>query len=248
MDIKAMVQEIYANSPAPHPAAGIWGIGNEYDLATQFTVADVVTAVKYLIQAEDALNIPPTQRLPITSPVSFAKPDNNPPAITAIQRLKTEFHNQGMDDVWDQRFIASMNPFNDGSFLKDYIDNQFPPYFPSLPFFFAEMGVQIQAGTPVTNEQQQADYVLSQIQNSKPRSNFLGVCVFQFLNQSAVKQGPEATFGMTKYSGTIIATGTILPADYMPGGGQSYNVDALIQKPLYASVQQGFKSWNGTSK
>ena len=51
-----------------------------------------------------------------------------------------------------------------------------------------------------------------------------------------MKSGSEATFGMTEYSGTTLTTGTI-PSGYVPGGGETYPVDELTQKPLYQSVK-----------
>lgn len=58
-----------------------------------------------------------------------------------------------------------------------------------------------------------------------------------------MKTGTEATFGMTKYAGNSITTGTI-PPDYSPGGGATYPVDALANKPLFNAVQSVFKPAN----
>jgi hypothetical protein len=105
-----------------------------------------------------------------------------------------------------------------------------------LPFFFAEMGIPIPGGG-IVDEQGQAEFVLAQLKATQPRRNFLGRCVFQFLNQSAMKTGTEATFGMTKYAPPPPPPRTArIPAGYTPGGGETYPVDALTQKPLYRSV------------
>ncbi|MDE2428851.1 MAG: hypothetical protein KGM99_08995 [Burkholderiales bacterium] len=240
--ISAMVAEIYNNTTTPHPAAGIWGIGNEYDLnGGLFSVSDVTTAISMLLTAEKALNIPAANLLPITSPVSFADPGGlNTPGIVAIQQLQTAFNSADLQSTWNKRFIATMNPFNDGSYLSNYIDVTFPAAFPDLPFFFTEMGVPI-PGPNVNNETQQAAFVLSQLQSCQPRNNFMGTCVFQFLNQTAVKTGTEATFGITKFATPDNFTTGTIPVGYVPGGGLTYNVDVLTQKPSYQSVQSVYK-------
>jgi len=245
-DILAMVTEVYDNKPTSLPTgAGMWGIGNEYDLAgALFDVNDVVTAIEYLVDAENSLGIPAANTLPVTSPVSFAKPNTLPPGVVAIQNLQTAIEastalgSKGCK-FWSSRFAASTNPFNDGAYLKNYIDTDFPQYFPDLPFFFAEMGFPIIAGTNVSTPAEQAAFVKAQLAASMHRKNFLGCCVFQFLDQSAMKTGSEATFGMTKYSGTISTTGTI-PSGYTPGGGDTYPVDVLSKKPLYTSVEDSY--------
>jgi hypothetical protein len=241
--IKAMVTEVYDAGTTPHKAAGIWGIGNEFDLAGGFTVTDVVKMIQILINIESSLGIPASNLLPITSPVSFADPTNKDiPGIIAIENLHAALKANGLESVWNTRFIASTNPQNNGNYIRNYIDNTFPSYFSNIPFFFAEMGVPIKQDQnwPVKTEEDQAAWVLSQIENSHPRNNFLGACVFQFLNQTTLKEGSERTFGMTKHSGSF-TTGTI-PNNYVPGGGQTYNVDKLTQKPMYQSVKKGFSA------
>ncbi|PIF29812.1 hypothetical protein CLU81_0196 [Flavobacterium sp. 9] len=241
--ITAMVIEIYNAGTTPHKAAGIWGIGNEFDQPGEFTVTDVAKMIQILINIETKLGIPTSNLLPITSPVSFADPTHtNIPGIIAIQKLQAALKNIGLENVWNNRFIASINPQNSGDYIRNYIDVTFPKYFPNIPFFFTEMGAPIKQDWdwPVKTEEQQADYVLSQIQNSHPRGNFLGACVFQFLNQTTLKTGSESTFGMTKHSGSF--TTGIIPQSYKPGGGQTYNVDTLTHKPMYQSVKTGFSA------
>ncbi len=255
--IQAMVAEIYQTSGiyqgaepqldgAPHPAAAIWGIGNEFDLAAEFDVNDVVTAIGYLLEAEAiyANPSPLIRRLPITAPVSFAATPNHGPGIKAILNLQAAIAASpiaAVREIWDTRFVASTNPQNDGTFIAGYISTTFPEAFPDLRFFFTEVGTPIEPNTPVTDDKQQAAYVLSQLQNCTPAGNFLGACVFQFLDQSAVKAAPEDTFGMMKYA-TLPPTkfGLIQPADYVPGGGETYPIDKLAAKPMHASVKEAF--------
>ncbi|MDP5199815.1 hypothetical protein [Flavobacterium sp. DG2-3] len=241
--ITAMVTEIYNAGTTPHKAAGMWGIGNEFDLAGGFTVIEVAKMIQILINIEKSLGIPASALLPITSPVSFADPTNkNIPGIKAIRKLQAAFIALDLEDVWDTRFIASTNPQNDGAYIKNYIDVTFPSYFPNLPFFFAEMGVPIKSDSAVKTEDDQAAWVLSQIENSHPRNNFLGVCIFQFLDQTALKKGSEATFGMMKQGEGYTKAGTIT-FGYTPGGGEPYFIDTLAKKPLYESVKKGFSNF-----
>ncbi len=239
--IAAMLAEFYATRG---PTDSLWSIGNEYDLATEFSVDDVVQAMVYLVDAEQTSQIPPDQLLPVTSPVSFATGDMpDAPGIAAIKKLQQAIEaNPSLGKAfWKSRFIASTNPFNDGAYLVKYIDSIFPAYYPDLPFFFAEMGVPIKPDSPVTNETEQAVYLLDQLMATKPRANFLGRCVFQFLDQTAVKTGSEATFGINEYAGTFKEHG-VIPTDYTPGGGQEYPVDDLTRKPAYQSVVTAYKA------
>lgn len=256
-EVTAMVAEIYNSGTTLNPGAGIWGVGNEYDLAGGlFTVTDVVDMIAILLAAEADLKIPAGALLPITVPVSFADPTGaNTPAIVALQNLQAALQlNPATTNVWATRFIACMNPFNDGAYLANYIANTFPAAFPNTPFFFTEMGTAIQPGTPVTTEAEQAAWVQTQLQSSAAQGNFMGACVFQNLDQSAVKSGSEATFGMTKYATPPSCTTGTIPTNYVPGGGETYNVDVLTQKPLYQSVQAVFtgtifanRAWHNTN-
>ena len=240
--ILAMVTEVYDGKTSPLPGAGMWGIGNEFDLAAgKFDAADVATAIQYLLEAETTLNITAANTLPITSPVSFAVQNDLPPGIQAIQDLQAAIKANGSipDAFWDGRFVASTNPNNDGDFIKNYIDVSFPKYYPNLPFFFSEMGINTGPG-PAPTDADQAAFVGKQLAASQARGNFLGCCVFQFLDQTAMKTGSQATFGMTKYSGTQSTTGTIEPSDYDPRGNGSYPVDVLTHKPLYDTVKSAY--------
>mgnify|MGYP000567523021 CR=1 FL=1 len=239
--IAAMVDEAYNGGTTPYGGAAMWGVGNEYDLApsSQFGVSDVVKAMEYLVEAEASQGIGTSDLLPVTSPVSFAVlPGATGPGIEGVQALKTaiEASTKLGSAFWKSRFVASTNPNNDGAFISNYISNTFPTAFPDTYFFFSEMGIDIKSGTTVTTDKEQAAFVLSQLNNSAPSGKFLGRCVFQFLDQTAMKTGSQATFGMNKFS-TTHTSGTIKPSTYVPGGGENYNVDVLTQKAMYASVK-----------
>ncbi|MFZ5961438.1 hypothetical protein ACOXXX_00665 [Thalassococcus sp. BH17M4-6] len=235
----AMVTEVYDGGTTPMAAAGLWGIANEFDLAGNFSATTVAQAMALLVEIEADLGIPAENVLPICAPVSFAATGGLPPAISAMQDLKAAIDDNGelSSDFWSTRIVGALNSFNDGDFLASYIADTFPTYFPDTPFFFSEMGINLGA---VPDEDAQATWVAAQLAKTVPSGQFLGRCVFQFLDQTAMKTGTEATFGMTKFDNTTPPpTGTI-PADYVPGGGETYPVDALAQKPLFATVKEAY--------
>lgn len=239
--IAAMVTEVYDGGTTRYGGAAMWGVGNEYDLQNVYTAADIATAMEYILDAESAQSIPSSELLPITSPVSFGTfGEPNKPGIVKVKELQTAINASSLGTTfWSTRFVASVNPFNDGTFLANYIATTFPAAFPDTLYFFSEMGTPIQANTPSTDEAQQASYVLDQLKNTAPSGNFIGRCVFQFLDQVSMKKGTEATFGVNKFTGTS-TTAPIQPSTYVPGGGQDYTIDALTQKSSYASVKTVF--------
>lgn len=243
--ITAIVAEVYQGGTTPHPAAGLWSIGNEYDL-NGFTGTDIATAAQYVIEAEQSLGVTnETDKLAITAPVSFATFGSpSAPGTVKVQEIITAFQaNATMSGIWHDRFVACVNPFNDGTYLTNYLASTWPGIFPNLPLFFGEMGIDVTnaGGT----EDKQATYVAAQLHaviqaiEGNPSSNMVGCCVFQDQNASALKTGTEATFGITKYNG-MSGNGTIQPTSYVPGGGQTYPVDILAPKPSYTSVQKAY--------
>ncbi len=142
--------------------------------------------------------------------------------------------------VWEERFIASPQPQNDGAFLESYIKSTFPENFGNVPFFFSELSANILSGGGT--EEQQAVFLAGQLAAAgEPKGNFMGSCVFQWLNQTARKTGAaEPFFGIHKYAGTSKdSTITDIPAGYEPGG--TYRIDDLVEKPSYNSVRD---AWN----
>ncbi|PCI63347.1 MAG: hypothetical protein COB37_05140 [Kordiimonadales bacterium] len=240
--ILAIVTEVYNRQTSTPAGAGMWAIGNEFDQGSPvFDVGDVVMAIEYLDEAETVLGILAENRLPVTAPISFDRYAPRAPGVVALQNLKRAINanaalKPAAANFWDSRFVASVNPFDDGRHLKAYINKAFPKYFPDLPFFFHETGAPIQAGSAVATPIDQASFVKGQLEATTHRANFLGRCIFQFLNQTAMKSWSETTFGMTQYSGTPITMGKI-SSNYEPGGGELYPVDALTEKPLFNMVR-----------
>lgn len=240
--MKAMVREVYAGGKKPVAGAGMWGFGNEFDLATTFGVEEVVKAMAFLVEIEKTMQIPHSNLLPVTSPVSFAATKRKPPGIAQVAELQRAIlkHPALGQEFWEHRIVASLNSFNGGGFLSNYIRITFPKYFPELPFFFSELGISISSGGPARNEREQADFVLGQLRASRPCGNFLGACVFQFLNQTALKTGTEATFGANKYLADALHGSGKIPVSYIPGGGQSYPINVLQEKPMFNSIRTGY--------
>ncbi len=267
--IQGIVAETLRNGHEPHAAAVMWAIGNEFvsnkndtgipRVERPETIAEakenakiIATVAQWIIEKEVDLKVTDDDdRLPITSTVTFGElprkgtPPNeiglNPPSIWQIQLLKDAFQGNPFlaeKRVWEERFIATIQTFNDGPFLENYIESTFPENFGNVPFFFGELGADILSGGGT--EAAQADWLAGQLKAAgEPKGNFMGSCVFQWMNQTARKTGnAEPFFGIHKFTGTF-KEGTILPAGYIPGG--TYRIDDLREKPSYNSVRDAWK-------
>jgi hypothetical protein len=151
-------------------------------------------------------------------------------------------------DFWKTRWIASSNPFREGTALTDFLTNpaQFQSAWPGNtnfntlpPLFFAEMGYsQKDAGGSLST---QAQVVLGQIQAtaplarnaSTPQGYFLGSCFFQHTFVDASK------FEAFDTTGTF-SVRSAAPSAPFPASGQSWRVDALTPLPVWNSVKQGY--------
>ena len=151
-------------------------------------------------------------------------------------------------DFWTTRWIASSNPFREGTALADFLTNpaQFQSAWPGTtafntlpPLFFAEMGYsQKDAGF---NLARQAEVVLGQIKataplarsGSTPQGYFLGSCFFQhtFVDTSKF-QGFDTTGSFSPR--------TASPTAPCPACGLGWRVDALSPLPVWNSVKQGY--------
>ncbi len=230
------VSEAYnTTTKVRHPAVVMWCVGNEYDLGQDGQTADLIakTVVK-IIEAENRAGIPEANRIAITSPVSFGTfGDPSNPGIVKIKELKAAFDNNSLSTVWTNRFIASVNPFNSGSYLQAYIQRAFPEQLPGLPFCFFEMGTAIGANG-VTDELGQATYIDSQLVNVLPLAGkngpFFGTCIFETVNEPlGYKQGQEATYGIYKISNPASTDG-------------QYGVDTWAEKPSFSIVRTNYLS------
>jgi len=205
--VKQLFDDIYEGSLNPDPAAGVLKIFNEFDVS-QCKRADLVAqAALYWKELEDELAVPDRNRLPVIFPVTFGiKHDlaggavlDAFNAILAEPRLGLAF--------WKARVIYATNPFNDGPFMREWIDHQLPAWFMGhnipvdTPVMFTEYGRSSDESNP-PNEAGQAAWVKRQFQSmwqpAKP-VNFLGACAF--VNQYRFwLKAPEPNFALMDFN------------------------------------------------
>jgi hypothetical protein len=107
--------------------------GNEYDLGSQSQNAKkVASIIQKTVAAETELNISEDQKLAITAPASTAtKPtwysgDAEEECKIALRELKKELEAINLGDVWKNRFVVSINPFQNADGLATRIKTQYP--------------------------------------------------------------------------------------------------------------------------
>jgi hypothetical protein len=231
-----MVAEVYPGGTR-HPAVVMWNLGNEFDNGGSGQTADgIARTARAIIAAEDAANIPASQRIAITSPVTFGiRGATGVEGADATLQLKAAFSNNGIADAFTSRFIASVNSFNPGSDLGPWASTRFPQATGNIPFCLFEMGKEI--GGNVQTEDQQGAFYAAQLSALMPIAiapgPYLGQCVFSTVNE-AWKGGTEATFGIYKISGPgSLGTGTTT-------GGQTYPIDTWAEKPGFTSMKNAY--------
>jgi hypothetical protein len=231
-----MVREVYPGGTR-HPAAVMWSLGNEFDEGGEGQTADAIAqTAAALVAAEDRAGIPVSERMALTSPVTFGiRGATSVEGADAVLELKQAFTNRGLSDVFTTRFIASVNSFNPGSDIGPWASTRFPQATGNIPVCLFEMGKEI--GADVTTEEEQGAFYAAQLSATLPiaqgTGSFLGACVFSTVNE-AWKGGTEATFGVYRIATPgALGTGTTL-------GGQTYPIDSLAQKPNFASMQAAY--------
>jgi hypothetical protein len=145
-------------------------------------------------------------------------------------------------DFWKTRFIASANPFREGSALANYLTSpaQFQSAFPGTtawntlpPLFFAEMGFsQVDAGHDLSR---QASVVLGQIRCTHPLAVSAGTPQGYFLG--------SAFFQHTFVDASHFEAFQVVPGQFST---HPYRVDVLTALPQWASVQQGYSADTAT--
>ena len=241
------VREVYPNGKR-HPAVVMWSLGNEFDEpGNQLSPQGIVMTAQAIIAAEDKANIPLTERIAFTAPVSFGlRNSNNVPAAGAVLLLKDAFNIAGLSTVFTNRFIASVNTFNPGSDLGPWAETNFPAAVPDVKFCLFEMGRAIDPVPPslVRDETQQGDFYKDQLAATLKIANeggpFLGGAVFSTVNE-LYKITPagaqEATYGVWKINvNGGLGTGTTTSGN----GSQSYPIDSWTAKPSFTSMQQAY--------
>ncbi len=238
--IRNMVNEAYPGG-AHHPALLMIALGNEFDLGLMGQDATkVAKTAKLIIDIENELNIPESEKLAFTAPVSFALHEDSVEGLKALKDLKAAFEAQGIGDVFKNRFVISINPFKDGPAAATFAKDTFPTAIKEIndgveiPFVFFEYGKEI--GNDVTNEDQQAAYNDTQLSSVMPiaySDSFLGLCFFETEN-SIWKSGTEGTFGVYKIktndnNGTGVTT-----------NGTHYPVDEWQEKPNFKILSKNY--------
>jgi hypothetical protein len=231
-----MVAEVYPGGTR-HPAVVMWSLGNEFDNGGLGQTADgIARTAKAILAAEDAANIPDSERIAFTSPVTFGiRGASGVEGADAVNELRTFFSVNGIASAYTTRFIASVNSFNPGSDLQAWATNRFPQATNNIPFCLFEMGKEI--GGDVQTEDQQGAFYAAQLSAMMPIASgsipYLGQCVFSTVNE-AWKGGTEATFGVYKIRGPGAAgTGTT-------ANGQTYPIDTWAEKPSFASMKNAY--------
>lgn len=206
-NVKQVFRDIYEDDRIPDPAAGVLKIFNEFD-GSECQRADLVAQIAlYWKDLEDQRNIPDRNRLPIIFPVTFSIKYGLPGgavldvfnAIIAEPRLGLDF--------WKARVIYATNPFNDGPFMRNWIESDLPAWFmgrnipTNTPVMFTEYGRSLNESNPPT-ETGQAEWVKDQFQSmwrpSKP-AYFLGACAF--VNEYRFwLAAPEPNFALTDFN------------------------------------------------
>jgi len=234
------VGEVYPNK-SRHPAVVMWTLGNEFDKGgLGQTAQGIAMTAQAIVDAEDRAQIPASERIAFTSPVSFGvRPNTNDvPGVLAVQALQSAFA-ANLSDVFANRFIASANSNNSGDFLKTWALTSFPKLVPNMNFCLFEMGMDINPDPQslVRDENQQGVYYADQLAKMLPIAEgtgpFLGHAVFSTVNE-AWKNETEATYGVWKILANAgLGTGTTT-------SGATYPIDSWTAKPSFTSMQQAY--------
>jgi hypothetical protein len=272
-DIQALFGEVYgigAGRMTPHPAAVLWDIGNEYDLNPGLNAGDVASVVSIIVDYENTLGITDANKLLFTSPVSFGTyGEPNRPGIVKLKRLKKAFENAGLTDIWYTRFVASINPFNNGQFMANYLKTTYPNNMSknrtTLPLFFSEFGQDApdacgqlhpnhphqNCGTTAQQNAAQAAFETNQINKVLPLAKsattsrtgyFYGFSIFQWQNEF-FDTGTQATWGVLEQGSPPTDNGTIAGGGVcnIPPSTFTYPVDPLNEKPNFTAISTAIK-------
>jgi hypothetical protein len=212
---------VYANqSTTPHPAAGVLKIFNEYDASVCKKAEHVAQVAAYWKQLEDNRGVPDGQRLPIIFPVTFGEKNGLPggAVLDVFDAIKNDSA-LGLA-FWQARVIFATNPFNPGTFMKNWMTTTLPNWFATkgiptnTPVMFTEYGRSSDEANP-SDDAGQATYVKEQFESmylpSMP-TNFLGASAF--VNEYRFwLQKPEPNFAVTEFN----------------KGGGSWNMPSTLQ-------------------
>ena len=246
-----IVTEVYSNNNAPGPAI-MWAIGNEYDNSNLGTTGyceaqDIATIAQYIVNAEESLGILAENVLAFTSPVTTALiPVNSsiscaPPYSTlmggcAINALLTAFGSS-----LGARFVASINSYQTGDQLTSYYTT-FPTIFPSLSFFYGELGWSEGNGGATVQAQNVYNQLTTTIPEASSHGCYYGACLFEFSDE--LWKGPtgssETTFGIYTFPSTAPTT-FANEGNHSPVWGAQYPVDAFVARTAVGCAQSALQ-------
>ncbi|HWP01421.1 MAG TPA: hypothetical protein VNL74_12490 [Methylococcus sp.] len=246
---------------APHPAAGVLKIFNEFDVSQCKNAQHVAQVALWWRNLEVTNRIPDQYRLPIIFPVTFGI-KNGIAGGAVLDAFNAIISTPGLGlDFWNARVIYATNPFNDGAFMKNWIETDLPAWFASnniptdTPVVFTEYGRSSDESNP-PDETGQAEWIKGQFQamwQPKPTSvNFLGTCAF--VNQYRFwLQPPEPNFALTDFNQgggawNKPATMYVRAEQYLnPNAGErpaswgaKYQVDPQKPRPAYCEVARAY--------
>jgi hypothetical protein len=260
-----MFNEIYgATGTTPHSAAGVLKIFNEGDVSKCKNMALVADACAVWKALEDARGVPDENRLPIIFPVTFGIANGiaGGGVLPAWQAIRD--NNQLGQAFWSDRVVYATNPFNEGSFMTNWLMVSLPAWFAQngipaqTPILFTEYGRSSDESNPA-NPDGQAAWVDGQFAAiwPKPVPQLLGACLFLYDTQFW-KAAPEPNYTATDF---VINSGGIsqwpLPASdfqvnqkyWNPNGNNgagaiwdwNYDVQRLSERPSYWKVAAHYK-------
>jgi len=244
--IKDFVTDIYPGGKHRNCVTMI-AIGNEYDIGQQSQNAKkTASIIQKILAAEEELGIPEDEKLAITAPVSTAKKptwyngNEEEECKIALRELRKELKALGLDDVWKNRFVVAMNPFQNSDGLSTRIKTQYPNMLKSINDGEEMYFCFFESGWPEYNDlEAQAAMYEAQLSTAMPLaadpgSHFLGLCVLEMVNvkNKGTPDGTHGVYRVSKAGGMGNGTNT---------GGETYPLDEWSKKPNYDSVLKNFQ-------
>lgn len=244
-NIQAMVEEAYNGGTKPHPAAAMLAVGNEIflnagknnvsnDQAAQYAIE----VVEIILQQEDAMGIADEDKLLITLPISTSTLGETDPVggaygLGLIKQYAEASAICTSHNFLTERYIISLNVEMNGQGSRTYL-GQIKEKFPDTPVVFTEFG---------TDRDNVASELQAVISSQKPFQYFddtlLGVSIFTWVGEP----GQSYTFPIAQVAVNPEGqTGTILPQNYNPGGGEEYPVDKIKLFPAFSDIQKIYSS------
>lgn len=203
-NVVSIVDQIVSGGTV-NPAAGMWGVYNEFDL-NGISATEVATIAADIVQEEENQGLTnPADTIGICVPTSFAADNGQAPGISQTMALLAAYQANSFlsaRNVLQERVFFAINPFTPASFNTTYINTTFPAVFtnnsPTNPLFFSESGTNI-GGNGTSGAQGQATYELAQLQATNPIATnassingyFLGTCIFEYSYEPFADMNPS---------------------------------------------------------